>query len=94
MDETRHEHEQRVEIADLNAEIKMLRARAKEDRKHAQRKLEMEIHLATHKDVLELEAQIDALKAELAEGDKVIDRIVVVMRRRAAEDDSLEGDMP
>jgi hypothetical protein len=72
----------------------MLRARATEDRAHAQRRLEMEIHLATSKDVAELEAQIAAFREELAEDDKVIDRLIVVMRKRTAEDDSLLGDMP
>ena len=83
-----------VEIINLKAEVKMLRARATEDRAHAQRRLEMEIHLATSKDVEELEAQIAAFRAELAEDDKVIDKLIVVMRKRSAEEDSLREDMP
>jgi len=94
MDETRKEEEQRIEIAHLNAVIVNLHARAKEDAKHVKAKLKMEIHLATHQDVLALETQIDKLKAELAEDDKVVDRVVIYMRKRAAEDASLREDMP
>ena len=103
MDETRHEEEQRIEIAGLTATVKLLRARISEDRKFAEQKkvldekrmaeVQLEIHLATHADVLELESQISSLRAELAEDDKVIDRIVIYMRKRAAEDASLREDM-
>lgn len=85
MDETRHEREQRIEIAGLRATVKMLRARAVEDARHAEKRLEMEIHLATHKDVVELEAHIDELQRRLDEDDAVVDRLVIYMRRRCEE---------
>ena len=94
MDETRTEREQRIEIAGLQAKVVRLEARAREDRRHAQRKLELEIHLATSKDVHELEEHIEELKTKLAENDAVVDRLVIVMRRRGAEEDSLLEDMP
>jgi hypothetical protein len=85
MDETRHEAEQRIELDGLHAEVRMLRARAKEDAKHAERRLELEIHLATGKDVAELEERIEELKRKLVDNDAVIDRICVYIRRRGAD---------
>jgi hypothetical protein len=101
MDETRTESEQRIEIAGLTATVKVLRARITEDRRFATEKramdaarvAELEIHLHTHADVIELEEKIAELREELAEGDKVIDRIVVYMRKRAAEEASLREDV-
>jgi BMFP domain-containing protein YqiC len=80
--ETRHEYEQRIEIAGLKAKVLRLEARAVEDARHAEKRLEMEIHLATHKDVAELEEHIAELQARLAEDDAVVDRICVYLRRR------------
>ena len=86
MYETRHEYEQRIEIAGLKAKVLRLEARAVEDARHAEKRLEMEIHLAPHKDVAELEEQIAELQEKLAEDDAIIDRIVIHMRRREDEE--------
>ena len=41
MYETRHEYEQRIEIAGLKAKVLRLEARAVEDARHAEKRLEM-----------------------------------------------------
>jgi predicted RNase H-like nuclease (RuvC/YqgF family) len=73
--------EHRIEIAGLKAQVIRLQARAKEDAANAEHNLELEIHLATNRDVQELEAQIAKLKQKLVDEGCTIDRLIVVMTR-------------